>query len=167
MSFNIETKFSTVSTTHFGNSLVATMNLSVGTIVQTFVTEPTEKAFNGNLDAPLDERHVISIGHDSNGKILYGKVISDAKYVNHSCNPNCKVNINKEIYTIKDVKQNEELTIAYDEGSGKWESSWNFKCLCLSSNCRGLINSFKITNAIESVDTLSQCTIWIRFVHID
>lgn len=96
---------SVVSTNHFGNSLIAKKDLSIGTLVQKFITEPTNKIFNGNLNASLDERHVIFLGNDSNEKALYGTVISDAKYVNHSCDPNCKVNNNKEIYTIKKLNK--------------------------------------------------------------
>lgn len=140
----LENQFpSTLSKNHFGDSLISTKDLTIGTLVQKFLAEPTEKAFNGDLNAPLDERHVILLGQDAQGKLLYGRVISNARYVNHSCNPNCEVNSAKEIHTIKPVKQNEELTIAYDAGSGKWEPSWNFQCLCLARNCRGLIDSYK------------------------
>lgn len=134
---------STLSKNHFGNCLIATRDLPAGTLVQKFLTEPTDQAFNGDLNAPLDERHVMLLEKDAQGKLLYGKVTSQARYINHSCDPNCEVNGDKEIYTIKPVKQNEELTIAYDAGSGQWEPGWNFQCLCLAKNCRGMIDSYK------------------------
>lgn len=136
---------SKVSKNHFGESLVATKNLPAHVIIQKFQTEATAKAFNGDFNAPLDERHVIVIGEDSKGNLLYGRVISNAKYINHSCDPNCMVTISKEVLTIKPVKENEELTIAYDEGSGKWDARWNFKCLCKATHCRKVIDSYKKT----------------------
>lgn len=134
---------SIVSNNHFGSSLVAKDDLAIGIIVQKFLTEPTEKTFNGAHNAALDERHVIVIGKDSNGRYLYGKVLSDARFVNHSCNPNCAVNDKKEIITAKPVKQNEELTIGYDIGTGEWDPKWNFECFCKSENCRKIIDSYR------------------------
>jgi hypothetical protein len=135
---------SMVATNHFGNSLISTTDLNPGIVVQKFLTAVTEKSFNGDMNAPLDERHVIVIGED-NGKLLYGRVISDAKYINHSCDPNCKVNSAKEVISVRHINKKEELTIAYDEGAGEWKPEWNFHCLCNATNCRKFINSYNRT----------------------
>lgn len=130
---------------HFGDCLVATKDLDIGVIVQKFLAEPTEKIFHGYLTAPLEERHVIIIGKDAFGAYQYGRVISDAKFINHSCNPNCAVDEKdgKVVKTIRSVRENEELTMGYDVGSGYWDPRWNFNCLCLAANCRKVINGFK------------------------
>lgn len=134
------------SVNHFGDCMVATRDLGIGEIVEKFITQVNEKPFNGDLAAPLDERHVVVIGKDSSGRYIYGKVLSHAKYINHSCDPNCSVNDEGEIQTLRPVRELEELTIGYDVRWGvcdKWESSWTFTCLCLAANCRKLIDSYK------------------------
>ncbi|GIU69958.1 MAG: hypothetical protein KatS3mg002_1194 [Candidatus Woesearchaeota archaeon] len=65
---------------------------------------------------------------------------NDAKYINHSCDPNCEVDIvNDEIiiYTIKDVKKGEELTFNY--GFEFDEEFIEHPCRCGSKNCVGYI----------------------------
>ncbi len=65
---------------------------------------------------------------------------NDAKYINHSCDPNCMIEIEDEkiwIYAKKDIKKGEELTFSYefdvDEGYPDHE------CRCESENCLGYI----------------------------
>ena len=66
-----------------------------------------------------------------------------ARFINHSCDPNCetkKCNVKGElcigIFTKKDVKENEELTFNYDFDLCKTPYQ---KCLCGSANCRGYL----------------------------
>lgn len=134
------------SSNHFGDCLIAKSSLEIGTIVQQFITRVNDRPFRGDLAAPLDERHVIVIGKDSLGNYQYGRVISDAKYVNHSCDPNCAVDDEGVLKTIKYVNASEELTMGYDVRWGvcdRWEPNWDFNCLCLAENCRKVINSYK------------------------
>lgn len=140
--FNKVEYSSKLSSNHFGNNLVATADLDLGAIVERFIVEPNAKPFNGDPNAPLDEKHVIVIG-EKNGEYEYGRVISNAKYINHSCNPNCKVNKEKEVISIRPISIGEELTIKYDAGSGRWDPIWNFQCFCQAQNCRGRIDSFQ------------------------
>jgi hypothetical protein len=120
--------------------------------VQSFVIEPTIKSFNGAFNAPLDEKHVIVIDVDTHGSPLYGKVINDAKYINHSCDPNCEVKLNseniREAITTKLVNKDEELTIGYDIAipsfkNNMWDPRWNFECYCGTKVCRKIIDSYK------------------------
>jgi uncharacterized protein len=65
---------------------------------------------------------------------------NDAKYVNHSCNPNCKVEIeNDEIWYFanKDIFPDEELTVDYN-----YDDELPIEiCKCGCKNCRGFILS--------------------------
>jgi uncharacterized protein len=58
----------------------------------------------------------------------------DAKYINHSCDPNCEaVNYDDEevwIVALRDIKKGEELS--YDYGAGDDE-----ECRCGAPNCKG------------------------------
>ena|SRR3989344_4992246 len=64
-----------------------------------------------------------------------------ARYINHSCNPNCETDIiDGHIYiiSIKNIKEGEEIT--YDYGCGL-EDYENHHCKCCSKNCIGYIIS--------------------------
>ena len=63
-----------------------------------------------------------------------------AKYINHSCDPNCEVDIIKGkiwIIAIKDIKKGDELS--YDYGFGYDAEFRQFPCKCGSKNCCGYI----------------------------
>jgi len=77
--------------------------------------------------------------YDLDGNVSWNK----AKWINHSCNPNCESEIVKGkiwISAIKDIKKGEELTYDYafefDE-----ESLKDTPCHCRAKNCVGYIMS--------------------------
>lgn len=64
---------------------------------------------------------------------------NDAKYINHSCNPNCEPKyFGDEIWLLakKDIKAGDELTYNY---SFTADIAINFPCNCKSDNCRKYI----------------------------
>ncbi len=77
--------------------------------------------------------------YDIDGSPLYNK----ARYINHSCNPNCEVDIsNGEIWikSIKNIKNGEELK--YDYGFEFDEDDYtDHVCKCEDKNCIGYIIS--------------------------
>ncbi len=76
---------------------------------------------------------------DIDGSFLYNK----ARYINHSCNPNCEVNIEKNeiwISSIKYIKKGEELSYDYGYSFDK-EDYKDHVCKCGSNNCIGYIIS--------------------------
>ena len=77
--------------------------------------------------------------YDIEGSPSYNK----ARYINHSCNPNCEVEIPKreiQISSIKNIKKGEELS--YDYGYEFDEEDYkDHICNCGSKNCIGYIIS--------------------------
>ena len=77
--------------------------------------------------------------YDIDGSVHYNK----AKYINHSCNPNCEVDIiNNEIWisSIKSIKKGEEL--CYDYGYEFDKNDYkDHVCKCGSKRCIGYIIS--------------------------
>ena len=77
--------------------------------------------------------------YDIDGSPLYNK----ARYINHSCDPNCEVDIIKGqiwISSIKKIKKGQELT--YDYGyEFDYEDYKDHICKCGSKNCIGYIIS--------------------------
>ncbi|MBG77344.1 MAG: SET domain-containing protein-lysine N-methyltransferase [Pelagibacteraceae bacterium] len=65
---------------------------------------------------------------------------NNARYINHSCDPNCEVEIiNNKIWivSIKNIKKGEELS--YNYGYAYDTDYTEHKCRCKSKNCVGFI----------------------------
>lgn len=133
---------STISKNLQGYSLIALKDLPIGTIVATKDLIPTCHSFIAN-SSDNNRKHVMVL-RAAEEKIMWGHVRGMARYINHSCHPNCIAEENYIIVT-RPVTRGEELNIAYDapiRGIDKWDDEWTFVCHCESENCRGLINSF-------------------------
>ncbi|MDA9591710.1 SET domain-containing protein-lysine N-methyltransferase [Pelagibacteraceae bacterium] len=77
--------------------------------------------------------------YDIDGSPLYNK----ARYINHSCNPNCEVDIIKGhiwISSIKDIKKGNELNYDYGYPFDK-DDFKDHVCKCGSKKCIGYIIS--------------------------
>lgn len=83
----------------------------------------------------LDEKTVIDAAVDGN----------EARFINHSCDPNCQALIEDGkifIYALKDISPGEELSYdyAYERAEGMEEESEKlYVCRCGAKNCRGTI----------------------------
>lgn len=120
--------------------LTATRDIAAGERVQRFVGPIVARA-----DVPETEIcHAILL--DDEGR-QWQLVESDARYANHSCDPNCVVDDGNYLVTRRRVAAGQELTFAYnfaEEGSdpGPWDSRWTFRCLCGAANCQGVIDRY-------------------------
>ena len=77
--------------------------------------------------------------YDIDGSVHYNK----ARYINHSCDPNCEVDIiNNEIWisSIKNIKKGTELSYDYGYDFDK-DDYKDHICKCGSKNCIGYIIS--------------------------
>ncbi|HVG42087.1 MAG TPA: SET domain-containing protein [Chitinophagaceae bacterium] len=63
-------------------------------------------------------------------------------YTNHSCNPNCGLNSNLQLYTLQPIKCGEEFF--WDYSTSMLERHWTMKCNCGSTYCRHLITDFDL-----------------------
>ena len=69
--------------------------------------------------------------YDIDGKVLG----NSARYINHSCDPNCEVEITRRsiwIVAIRDILTGEELSYNYGYGM---ETYGDFPCNCKAKNC--------------------------------
>ena len=86
-------------------------------------------------DAPDYSCYILQV--DDNLFIDARLVEHPAKYINHSCEPNCILSRDKTrafIRTIRTIHPGEELTYDYD-----YDASENVKCCCQARKCRGRI----------------------------
>jgi len=126
----------------YGVGLFAITDLPKGIIVETFRGEIKQY---DQIPTEL-KRYALDMSvNDNEDKWML--VTSDAGLANHSCNPNCKIDADKNIVTIKEVKQGEELTYSYNRiGKGfekyEWKQEWSFECKCGSNNCQKVINKY-------------------------
>jgi len=70
---------------------------------------------------------------------------NDARFINHSCEPNCEAYVFDDrayIYALRDITRGEELTFDYQlqrtiRSRVSREDKELYRCLCGSANCRG------------------------------
>ncbi len=72
-------------------------------------------------------------------------VTSPAKYANHACEPNSRINDNLEIETVCPVKKGQEFNFFYNEGTAEeiWDDAWTFQCQCGSDICQGMVDRYR------------------------
>ncbi len=100
-------------------------------------------------DDSMDRHHTFLFEVDEENVIDAGKIGSDARYINHSCDPNCEaVNDGGRIFieSIKNIQPESELTYDYSyEHIGELpdELRQQYICLCGKAKCRGTILKVK------------------------
>jgi SET domain-containing protein len=102
-------------------------------------------------DAPNDENdpHTFNFGLD-NGEVINPEIGgNEARWINHSCAPNCEAIEEDDrifIYAMRDIEPGEELSYDYalelDEPITK-KTIQEFKCHCRASRCRGTMLEVK------------------------
>lgn len=124
-----------VGTNRFGKCLIANSDIAKGEVVAVF-DGPIYEAEKCS-DLPVDIRdHAIQFEEhkwrDSN---------SMARYINHSCEPNCGIKGLFTLVTIKDVKKGDELLWDYAMTE---DGDWRMECLCNTASCRKIIGAFSL-----------------------
>jgi len=75
-----------------------------------------------------------------------------AKYINHSCNPNCESIMEEDntiaLFALRDIKEGEELSFNYGYDVDSWEEH---PCYCGSKNCVGHIVSEEQWDKLEEL----------------
>ncbi|CAB4196578.1 SET domain containing protein [uncultured Caudovirales phage] len=67
-------------------------------------------------------------------------------YVNHSCNPNCRLEIvgNRAfLYSMYEIQPDSEITFDYSTSSTDTVDTWKMDCKCGYYNCRKLISGIQ------------------------
>lgn len=80
---------------------------------------------------------VLNKRYDIDGNVSY----NTAKYINHSCDPNCETEIIRGkiwIIALRDIPKGEELSYNYGYDLDDWEKH---PCLCQTDKCMGYIAS--------------------------
>ena len=134
-----------------GTGIFATQNIKKNTNIIEYIGEKVTKVEGDRRSARRLKKYLNSKStgsvyifelnnkYDIDGSPAYNK----ARYINHSCEPNCEVDIVKNkiwISSIKNIKKGEELF--YDYGYEFDKSDFrDHVCRCGSRNCIGFIIS--------------------------
>jgi len=135
-----------VDRTPMGQGLIAAETLEEGTAVERL--EGRVVPFNKIPE--LELRNAFEIDDDR-----WMVPLSDARHINHSCDPNCYISGKLDVITGRKVLKGEELTIMYNEvtiekymsrGSvlPKWDDRRSFDCFCGAPNCRGRVDRYVV-----------------------
>lgn len=64
-----------------------------------------------------------------------------ARYINHSCDPNCGIKGLYKVVAMRDIKKGEQITWDYEmTEKSDW---WKLKCKCGAKECRKIIGNYK------------------------
>jgi hypothetical protein len=119
----------------FGKGLFAKKDIEAGTIL----CKATGKELNFEQTLLLAEKesHTLQIDFDK-----YILCESPFLYSNHSCNPNCGVKHNLELFSLRKINEGEELF--WDYSTSMLERHWTMPCACGEKNCRRIIRDFDL-----------------------
>lgn len=133
-----------VDQNHFGLCLRAKTDLPAGAVVATADFEPTDHPFVAN-SSDESYKYVAVMAVTKGWQPIYGRVRGKWAFCNHSCEPNCTLDANWQVITLRAVTANEELTTPYDffVPSLPWQESWSFECLCQAPTCKKFINKYR------------------------
>lgn len=134
-----------------GKGIYATLDIKKGTKIIEYVGEKIsrkegDRRSEARIKKYLNSKKMGSVyifqlnnKQDIDGSPLYNK----ARYINHSCDPNCEVDIeNGKIWisSLRRIKKGEELSYDYGYTFDK-EDYKDHPCKCNSKNCIGYIIS--------------------------
>jgi len=126
-----------------GKGLFAGKNFKKGEVIYVFKGEYV-KADLTNVSCPYALQLDFS---------LYLIPEGEGKYLNHSCEPNCKLSLQNGqlmLIAIKEIKKDEEL--CYNYNTSEYDMGVDaFKCSCKSINCIGYIRGFKYLSYQEKI----------------
>jgi hypothetical protein len=80
---------------------------------------------------------------------------SNARHINHSCDPNCYVSSNLDVIALRKIYKGEELTVMYNEVTieeymkagavlPEWDQRRSFDCFCGTPKCIGRIDRYVV-----------------------
>ena len=134
-----------------GSGIFATENIKKNTKIIEYIGEKVSKSEGDRRSSVRIKKYINSPLNGSvyifelNKKYDIDGLIDEnkARFINHSCNPNCEVDIIKDriwISSIKKIKKNEELSYDYGYAFDK-EDYRDHVCKCGSKDCIGFIIS--------------------------
>ena len=158
------TKVERHETHTYGLGVFAREDIMAGTLIAEFDGEFANALSASTLptsDTGFDGRHAIQCG-----RYLWrdGKIDGIARYLAHSCNPNCGIVGYFKIVTMRNIRSGDELTWDYAMTEA---SNARIECLCGAPNCRGIIGSYLYLTPEQWIDFVVRCRGYISHWLLD
>lgn len=128
-----------------GTGLVAARAVPAGAVVARFQGE----TMPWNRVPESEVAHALLVGRD---KWLVDR--THARHVNHSCAPNCRIEPDHSIVSLRPLEAGEEFSISYNSLAPLdlfempqdlfWDERWSFDCLCGSPGCQGRVDGYRM-----------------------
>lgn len=127
-------KITLKETKKFGKGVFARSNIKKGELVASFDGKKYDDDFE---DWTKDlQTHTIQFA-----KTKWRDSKGIARYINHSCDPNCGIKRLFDVVAMRDIKKGEQITWDYEMTE---KSDWfRMKCKCGSQLCRKVIGNYK------------------------
>lgn len=128
-----------------GYGVFAARRIRPGQLVMEYIGEiiDADEAYSRYVDDEMERHHTFLFALDDGSFIDAGRTGNEARYINHSCEPNCEaeeVDGRILIYALRNVQPGAELTYDYRlHREGRRKASWKklYECRCGSPACRG------------------------------
>ncbi len=125
----------------------ATRRIPKGTRIVEYTGERIthEEAGDRYREDEVESHHTFLFTVDENTVIDARSDGNEARFINHSCSPNCEAVLDGDrifIEAIREIAKGEELTIDYQlERESDYEEEWEpyYACNCGSEKCRGTL----------------------------
>ncbi|CAL60309.1 Conserved hypothetical protein, SET domain [Herminiimonas arsenicoxydans] len=140
-----------------GRGVFATRNIPADTLLIEYEGEriSDKEAAKRHGSDPENPYHTFFFSLES-GKMIDGGVDgSDARWINHACEPNCEAREEKKrvyIYTLRDIKRGEEFNYDYglvvDERQTKALKK-AYECRCGAASCRHTMLAPKVRKSAK------------------
>ena len=135
-----------------GKGAFATRTIPAGTRIVEYVGQKVkpEVAWERYDDDTMERHHTFLFTLDEETVIDAGVRGNNARFINHSCEPNCTTVIEDgHIYidALKDIPRGAELLYDYKlEREGRYQKAWDalYACKCGAPTCRGTLLNRRI-----------------------
>lgn len=131
------TQYIKVAKNKIGEGAFTTIEIPAGKPI----TEATGKIYTlQELPDPTDA-NVLQVGPND-----YMNVSGTMRFINHSCDPNCRFSIvgtRAILYSLYVIPTNTELTFDYSTTSTDTYDMWKMDCTCGSYKCRKVISGYQ------------------------
>lgn len=124
-----------IGNNRFGKCLIANDDIAQGEIIAEFDGDIFEAEKCTDLPKDIADHAIQFEEHkwkESNGI---------ARFINHSCEPNCGIKNLFNLVTMREIKKGGELTWDYDMTE---DSNWRLECECGTPSCRKVIGAFSL-----------------------
>jgi uncharacterized protein len=123
----------TVRNSDIGKGVFAASVIPAGTVL--FKIKGKHLSFEETIALEENESYCLQVGLKEYIALHYPVFL-----INHSCNPNCGINLLLEFITLREILKDEELR--WDYSTSMLERYWQMECRCGEQNCREMVSDF-------------------------